>query len=83
MHTFYFVALCRFAVTPLTEDCGILEWVQKTGTLRHSVQRVYVQEGLFHNRTNQVIQRLYDTHAAAHPKVCIMTAARDVAPAVP
>ena len=54
---------CRFAVTPLTEDCGILEWVPKTGTLRSAVQGIYQQEGHFDpRRTNSVIDAMYKQH---------------------
>ena len=28
----------RFAVTPLAEDCGLVEWVNGLSTLRHTVQ---------------------------------------------
>jgi hypothetical protein len=50
-------------VTPLTEDCGILEWVPKTGTLRSAVQGVYQQEGFFDpRRTNTTIDGMYKQH---------------------
>ena len=52
----------RFAVTPLTEDCGILEWVPKTGTLRTAVQSIYEQEGYFDRKTNGTIDHLYKQH---------------------
>jgi hypothetical protein len=63
-------------VTPLTEDCGILEWVPKTGTLRTAVQGIYEQEGHFDRKTNGVIDSMYKHHehkyqvcAAARPSV--------------
>ena len=50
-------------MTPLTEDCGILEWVPKTGTLRTAVQGMYQQEGLFDPRkTNGTIDSMYKHH---------------------
>ena len=50
-------------MTPLTEDCGILEWVPKTGTLRSAVQGMYQQEGLFDpRRTNGTIDSMYKHH---------------------
>ena len=53
----------RFAVTPLTEDCGILEWVPRTGTLRSAVQGIYQQEGFYDpRRTNTTIDGMYKQH---------------------
>jgi len=39
--------LRTFAVTPLSEDCGILEWVRNTRGLRHILQDLYAAEGKF------------------------------------
>ena len=36
----------RFAVVPLSEDCGFIEWVPQTVTLRNVCTEVYVAEGL-------------------------------------
>jgi serine/threonine-protein kinase ATR len=43
--------LRTFAVIPLTEDCGLIEWVPNTTGLRHVIQALYVQDGLYHKRT--------------------------------
>lgn len=53
----------RFAVLPLTEDCGIVEWVEHTTGLRHVCQDTYVALGLFDKRqTNPAIKKMYDAH---------------------
>ncbi len=36
----------RFAVVPLSEDCGFIEWVPQTVTLRNVCTEVYAAEGL-------------------------------------
>ena len=43
--------LRTFAVIPLTEDCGLIEWVPNTTGLRHVIQALYVRDGLYHKRT--------------------------------
>lgn len=64
------LSLRRFAVLPLTEDCGLVEWVPHTVGLRHCVQDVYAAEGLFSRETtNGKIKAMYD--AAAQVCVCV------------
>lgn len=54
-----------FAVIPLTEDCGMIEWVLHTRGLRHILQDIYVAAGKFdRQRTNSYIKRLYDQQGA-------------------
>ena len=43
--------LRTFAVLPLTEDCGIIEWVPNTTGLRHVIQALYVQDGIYTKQT--------------------------------
>ncbi|KAK9914842.1 hypothetical protein WJX75_001188 [Coccomyxa subellipsoidea] len=38
--------LRRFAVVPLSEDCGFIEWVPQTVTLRNVCTEVYAADGL-------------------------------------
>lgn len=53
--------LRRFAVAPLTEECGLVEWVPNTSTFRNCCQEVYSAEGLFdHKYTNPKIKHMYD-----------------------
>ncbi|XP_030522795.1 serine/threonine-protein kinase ATR isoform X2 [Rhodamnia argentea] len=53
--------ICTFAVVPLTEDCGMIEWVPHTRGLRHILQDVYITCGKFdRQRTNPQIKRIYD-----------------------
>ncbi|ESQ47406.1 hypothetical protein EUTSA_v10027615mg [Eutrema salsugineum] len=50
-----------FAVVPLTEDCGMVEWVPHTRGLRHILQDIYISCGRFdRQRTNPQIKRIYD-----------------------
>ncbi|KAJ3693956.1 hypothetical protein LUZ60_009436 [Juncus effusus] len=52
-----------FAVVPLTEDCGMVEWVPHTRGLRHILQDIYITCGKFdRQRTNPMIKRVYDQH---------------------
>ncbi|CAL1372888.1 unnamed protein product [Linum trigynum] len=50
-----------FAVIPLTEDCGMVEWVPHTRGLRHILQDIYSTCGKFdRQKTNPIIKRIYD-----------------------
>lgn len=50
-----------FAVVPLTEESGMIEWVLHTRGLRHILQDLYVGAGLFDRKnTNPLIKKLYD-----------------------
>ncbi|KAG9442834.1 hypothetical protein H6P81_018688 [Aristolochia fimbriata] len=50
-----------FAVIPLTEDCGMVEWVPHTRGLRHILQDIYIACGKFdRQKTNPIIKRMYD-----------------------
>lgn len=50
-----------FAVIPLTEDCGMVEWVPHTRGLRHILQDIYITSGKFDKqKTNPQIKRIYD-----------------------
>ncbi|CAK9143133.1 unnamed protein product [Ilex paraguariensis] len=53
--------LRTFAVIPLTEDCGMVEWVPHTRGLRPILQDIYVSCGKFdRQKTNPQIKRIYD-----------------------
>ncbi|XP_057427688.1 serine/threonine-protein kinase ATR isoform X2 [Lotus japonicus] len=50
-----------FAVIPLTEDCGMIEWVPHTRGLRQILQDIYITCGKFdRQKTNPQIKRIYD-----------------------
>ncbi|PHT64079.1 Serine/threonine-protein kinase ATR [Capsicum annuum] len=50
-----------FAVIPLTEDCGMVEWVPHTRGLRQILQDIYISCGKFdRQKTNPKIKRIYD-----------------------
>eukprot|EP01018_Ginkgo_biloba_P009013 Gb_37326 [translate_table: standard] len=52
-----------FAVIPLTEDCGMVEWVLHTRGLRHILQDIYIACGKFdRQKTNPTIKRIYDQY---------------------
>ena len=50
----------RFAVLPIGEDNGIVEWVLHTTGLRHCLTDAYSAAGLFDARTNRTIQKIWD-----------------------
>ncbi|KAK7270160.1 hypothetical protein RIF29_23104 [Crotalaria pallida] len=50
-----------FAVVPLTEDCGMVEWVPHTRGLRQILQDIYICCGKFdRQKTHPQIKRIYD-----------------------
>lgn len=53
--------LRRFAVTPITEECGLVEWVPATRPMRHCIQDVNAAEGLVldKNADNAVVRAKY------------------------
>ena len=54
----------RFAVTPLTEECGLVEWVHNLTALRTAIQESLTLEGLWSKATNPYIKTLYDNFQA-------------------
>lgn len=57
-----------FAVVPLTEDCGMVEWVPNTRGLRHILQDIYITHGKFDRmKTNPQIKKIYDTFHGKMP----------------
>ncbi|KAL6494861.1 hypothetical protein OROGR_031661 [Orobanche gracilis] len=58
-----------FAVIPLTEDCGMVEWVPHTRGLRHILQDIYLSTGKFdRQKTNPQIKRIYDQSQGTMPE---------------
>ncbi|XP_072968879.1 serine/threonine-protein kinase ATR [Typha angustifolia] len=58
-----------FAVVPLTEDCGMVEWVPNTRGLRHILQDIYIACGKFdRQKTNPLIKRIYDQYQGKIPE---------------
>lgn len=75
------LTLRRFAVLPLTEDCGLVEWVPHTVGLRHCVQDVYAAEGLFDpSTTNGRIKTMYDAAAGARRKAPLLQSVLELFP---
>lgn len=37
-----------YAVIPLNEECGIIEWVNNTAALRHILTKLYKERGILH-----------------------------------
>eukprot|EP00963_Diacronema_lutheri_P004971 scaffold363_cov331-Pavlova_lutheri.AAC.92 len=63
-----------FGVIPLTEECGLIEWVYNTTGLRHVCQDVYTREGLFdRRRTNPQIKKIYDSAQGGSPSDLLNT----------
>ncbi|GAU18055.1 hypothetical protein TSUD_51660, partial [Trifolium subterraneum] len=58
-----------FAVIPLTEDCGLVEWVPHTRGLRQILQDIYITCGKFdRQKTNPQIKRIYDQSQGKMPE---------------
>ncbi|KAL0334542.1 UNVERIFIED_CONTAM: Serine/threonine-protein kinase ATR [Sesamum radiatum] len=58
-----------FAVIPLTEDCGMVEWVPHTRGLRQILQDIYISCGKFdRQKTNPQIKRIYDQSQSKMPE---------------
>ncbi|KAL0422944.1 UNVERIFIED_CONTAM: Serine/threonine-protein kinase ATR [Sesamum latifolium] len=58
-----------FAVIPLTEDCGMVEWVPHTRGLRQILQDIYISCGKFdRQKTNPQIKRIYDQSQGKMPE---------------
>ena len=45
-----------YAVIPLNEECGLIEWIPNLIGLRHILNRIYKEKGL--QTTNQDLKRL-------------------------
>ena len=58
------IFVTRFAVTPLTEDCGLVEWVHNLTALRTAIQESLTSDGLWSKSTNPYIKTLYDNFQA-------------------
>lgn len=55
------LARSRFAVLPIGEDNGIVEWVPHTAGLRHCLNDTYAAAGLYEgSNTNRRVQRIWD-----------------------
>ncbi|XP_062295726.1 serine/threonine-protein kinase ATR [Scomber scombrus] len=39
--------ICTYAVIPLNEECGIIEWVNNTTGLRHILTKLYKERGIY------------------------------------
>ncbi|XP_030212900.1 serine/threonine-protein kinase ATR [Gadus morhua] len=39
--------ICTYAVIPLNEECGIIEWVNNTAGLRHILTKLYKERGVY------------------------------------
>ncbi|XP_041809950.1 serine/threonine-protein kinase ATR [Chelmon rostratus] len=39
--------ICTYAVIPLNEECGIIEWVNNTSGLRHILTKLYKERGIY------------------------------------
>ena len=49
-------------MSPLQEDCGLVEWVNHTAPLRPALHKIYTAEGLTDKAMNAKIKALYDKH---------------------
>jgi serine/threonine-protein kinase ATR len=62
-----------FAVIPLTEDCGLVQWVPNTRGIRHILQDLYEASGQFVRRGPQAthvrIKGVYDAYPKASERM--------------
>lgn len=62
---------CRFAVIPLTEETGIIEWVPNTHGLRHCCQDIYIADGTYDKRTiNMSVKKIHDAFPQVGANAC-------------
>ena len=59
--------LRTFSVIPLTEDCGIIEWVPNTTGFRHIIQGLYADDGLYHKNSHTEVKELYEKCKGRNP----------------
>ena len=72
-------------MTPLSEDCGLIEWVSHTAGLREALNALYAAEGLFHpSESTKQIKVAWEKHIATYkvatpafldvsPAACLLT----------
>ena len=66
--------LKRFAVTPLSEDCGIIEWVPATRGLRNLVYEALTADGHFDAKsTHPTIKRMYESFKGPRRSVLLQS----------
>lgn len=58
--------LRRFAVIPITEDCGLVEWVEQTRPVRSCISDVFAESPQIIKSINQEIKVMYNKAAAAY-----------------
>ncbi|CAB1433197.1 unnamed protein product [Pleuronectes platessa] len=54
--------ICTYAVIPLNEECGIIEWVNNTAGLRHILTKLYKERGI--NLSGKELRKLILPKAA-------------------
>lgn len=59
-------ARTRFAVTPLTEDAGLIEWVNGVEPLRHVVRRTHPGGPQADRQMGPTIKAMYDRWPKVH-----------------
>ena len=57
--------LRRFAVIPITEDCGLVEWVESTKPVRSCISEVFVDNPSEMKAINQAIKNAYNNASNA------------------
>lgn len=78
--------LRTFAVVPLTEDCGLIEWVKNTMGFRYACCEIYAIEGKYDkSSTNRRVKSIYDeigpeTHPQNNPKDWLERVMQDFPP---
>uniref|UniRef100_A0A7R9VTK1 Serine/threonine-protein kinase ATR n=1 Tax=Chlamydomonas euryale TaxID=1486919 RepID=A0A7R9VTK1_9CHLO len=62
-----------YAVLPLTEDCGILQWVNNLNAFKAACEEVYIAEGLYKRREfTMSTKKLYDSWPEGHSRAQLL-----------
>eukprot|EP00878_Enallax_costatus_P022474 GHUV01023843.1.p1 GENE.GHUV01023843.1~~GHUV01023843.1.p1 ORF type:complete len:1333 (+),score=447.74 GHUV01023843.1:514-3999(+) len=58
------LSLRTYAVLPLTNDCGILQWVNNLVPFKHACEEVYVKAKIYRRHSTPMqIKKMYDSHS--------------------
>ncbi|MEQ2215451.1 hypothetical protein XENOCAPTIV_001218, partial [Xenoophorus captivus] len=59
-----------YAVIPLNEECGIIEWVNNTAGLRHILTKLYKERGIF---MQGAVRKQYSSRSAYCRSTAVMS----------
>lgn len=60
------IALRTYAVLPLTEDCGILQWINNLVPFKGACEDIYTADKMYNKRVTPLnIKKMYDSFSGA------------------